>query len=129
MTRINLIPPNQLTRQHLIAEYRELPRVFKLAVNWFNRGGGDLPPTYRLGTGHMKFFYDKLEFLHDRQVSLVVEMKARGYTPKHDCPADLLRGIPSELIGGYEPTAEAIAASRARIQERLTHKKTSTEEK
>lgn len=30
MTRINLLPPAQLADQHLIAEYRELPRIFTL---------------------------------------------------------------------------------------------------
>ena len=29
MTRINVIPPAELSDQHLIAEYRELPRVLK----------------------------------------------------------------------------------------------------
>lgn len=31
MTRINRIPVEELSRQHLVAEYRELPRVFALA--------------------------------------------------------------------------------------------------
>lgn len=31
MTRINLIPPAQLSDQHLLAEYRELPRIFTMA--------------------------------------------------------------------------------------------------
>ena len=30
MTRINLLPPSQLADQHLIAEWRELPRIFGL---------------------------------------------------------------------------------------------------
>lgn len=30
MTRINLIPPSELHYKHLVAEYRELPRVFGL---------------------------------------------------------------------------------------------------
>lgn len=29
MTRINVIPVSELSDQHLIAEYRELPRVLK----------------------------------------------------------------------------------------------------
>ena len=29
MTRINLIPVKELSDQHLIAEYREIPRVIK----------------------------------------------------------------------------------------------------
>lgn len=30
MTRINLLPASELTDQHLIAEYRELPRIFTI---------------------------------------------------------------------------------------------------
>ena len=33
MTRINCIPVEELSTPHLIAEYRELPRVFALAHN------------------------------------------------------------------------------------------------
>jgi hypothetical protein len=28
VTRINLVDPKELSRQHLVAEYRELPRIF-----------------------------------------------------------------------------------------------------
>jgi deoxyribonuclease (pyrimidine dimer) len=38
MTRINVVPPRELTRQHLIAEYRELPRVFGLVKKAAARG-------------------------------------------------------------------------------------------
>jgi deoxyribonuclease (pyrimidine dimer) len=31
MTRINLVPPQELHRKHLIAEIRELPRIMTLA--------------------------------------------------------------------------------------------------
>ena len=31
MTRINVVPPRLLLDEHLLAEYRELPRVFALA--------------------------------------------------------------------------------------------------
>lgn len=55
MTRINCVPVEELTDKHLLAEYRELPRIFNLA-----RAVEDAPTEYVLGTGHMKFFYDKL---------------------------------------------------------------------
>ena len=32
MTRINTMPPEHLTDQHLFAEYRELPRIFALVL-------------------------------------------------------------------------------------------------
>ncbi|ENT03393.1 hypothetical protein C038_02848 [Brucella sp. 63/311] len=38
MTRINCIPPAELTGPHLVAEYRELPRVFALVRAAIQRG-------------------------------------------------------------------------------------------
>lgn len=74
MTRINLVPPEELHRLHLIAEYRELPRVFSLA-----REGVEIPETYTFGHGHVKFFYNKLWFITLRHRLLVLEMERRGY--------------------------------------------------
>jgi hypothetical protein len=115
MTRINLVPPEELTQQHLIAEYKELPRVFKKA-----RRCNNPPDSYRMGTGHMKFFYDKLEFLIKRQQSLVDECLKRGYNIQHT-DVESLRDLVEDksLFNDYEPTPEALAISRARIQDRL----------
>lgn len=33
MTRINLVPVEELSNQHLVAEYRELPRCIKQKIN------------------------------------------------------------------------------------------------
>ena len=121
MTRINCIPPQELTREHLVAEYRELPRTFKLAVAWHDRDGrlDTIPPTYRLGTGHVKFFYDKLGYLLDRQLSLIAEMLRRGYTPQHTDPYPMVADAPSCLLNDWTPTDEAMASNRERIAARL----------
>src|SRR4051812_4560503 len=83
MTRINLIPPIELCRQHLIAEYRELPRIFPRAYAAYIRGESPNDPRnpndYVLGTGHVRFFYPRLRWLSNRFVSLVIEMQARNY--------------------------------------------------
>lgn len=121
MTRINLVPPSELSRQHLIAEYRELPRIFGLVRKAIERG--ELPndkrnPTaYTLGTGHCRFFYSRLRFLHIRQYSLIEEMFKRGYNVTHK---DVV-GMDEFLAGwanDYVPTEEALAINRARIKER-----------
>lgn len=85
MTRVNCIPVRQLARQHLVAEYRELPRVFALAQAAYLRGEDplDFPRTYRLGTGHVKFFYSRIGYLVRRQRQLIAEMRRRGYNPTH----------------------------------------------
>ena len=82
MTRINIVPVESLTRQHLLAEYRELPRVFALAHKaslsskpWTHKQSKE----YTLGTGHVIFFYDKLSFLAIRHKQLIAEMEKRGY--------------------------------------------------
>ena len=115
MTRINLVPPSELHSKHLVAEYRELPRVFALA-----RPDAIIPAAYCLGTGHVTFFYDKLAFLYHRQFTLVNEMKARGYSPMF-VPYELWKiwfAKKRHLWGDYTPTFEALALNRQRIAER-----------
>ena len=55
MTRIDsAIPAKNLTAQHLIAELRELPRIFTAVNKRINQGKGfdDIPEKFTLGTGH-----------------------------------------------------------------------------
>lgn len=119
MTRINLVPVETLHVKHLVAEYRELPRVFSLA-----RTCPDAPKEYVLGSGHVKFFYDKLGFLANRFGQLVLEMRRRGYNPTIDADAMWHKhpkaggSVAEHLYGHYEPTPQAIALSAARIKER-----------
>lgn len=122
MTRINCIPPSELSGPHLVAEYRELPRVFTLARAAIARGERPddrrNPREYTLGTGHVRFFYSRLGYLALRQAALVAEMKARGYAPKFTDTDGLLSGIPDEWCRDWTPTPEAIALNRDRIAER-----------
>lgn len=119
MTRINVVPPAELSRQHLVAEYRELPRVFGLARNAAAAGRNpDAPARYTLGAGHVLFFYTRLGWLVDRQKSLIAEMIRRGYHPTHTDTTDLLDGIPQAWVGQWAPTDDAMAINRARIAER-----------
>lgn len=126
MTRINCIPPSELVGQHLVAEYRELPRVFALvrAAIARNEQPDDRrnPRQYLLGPGHIRFFYPRLGYLARRQASLVEEMKARGYKPLFTDTARLLDGFPEVWCQDWEPTAEDIALNRARIATRLKPK-------
>jgi len=116
MTRINVVPPSELTNKHLVAEYRELPRVFALA-----RPDAKIPPTYRMGAGHVTFFYDKLLWCYERQRQLVTEMIRRGFKPNY--PADgLLREYYTKkpwAFNDWEPDAAALAVNRKRLEEKL----------
>lgn len=122
MTRINCIPPQELSRAHLVAEYRELPRIFALVRAAIARGESPTdprnPPTYTLGRGHVRFFYPRLGYLVQRQHAIVAEMIARGYNPAFRTTDHFLDGIPAEWCGDWLPTEEAVAINLARISER-----------
>lgn len=122
MTRINCVPPSELSRQHLVAEYRELPRLFGLARRAAARGESPEDPRnprqYTLGKGHVRFFYNKLRWLATRQESLIIEMRSRGYNPSFTEPPDLSCMDPAWL-GDWEPSSAALALNRSRIAERL----------
>lgn len=122
MTRINVVPVKDLSRLHLIAEYREITRLpgnlksslerkckpFKLT---------EIPSQYTLGTGHVKFFYNKMLFLQNRFKALVNEMLERGYNPTF---RDDTIFIPKDIsfYNDYTPTQKAIEINIERIKER-----------
>jgi len=124
MTRINCVPPEELCHEHLIAESRELPRVFGMVRGMIARGPAEpafarIPPAYRMGAGHMAFVCDKLGYLVERQSALIAEMRRRGYAPQFTDPDAILEGIPLLWRGDWAPDADALAINRARIAERL----------
>ncbi|MDP8050951.1 pyrimidine dimer DNA glycosylase/endonuclease V [Pasteurella atlantica] len=116
MTRINLIPPKELCDQHLLAEFRELTRIPNaVAKGKYNLVG--MPDDYKLGTGHVRFFFNKLTFLKKRYQDLYEECKARGFNVKYIWSGSLPDD--ESLWLDYIPTVNAIAVNRARIQERM----------
>jgi deoxyribonuclease (pyrimidine dimer) len=90
MTRINAnVDPKNLTRVHLVAELREItmvPAALKRSLRTKNPDAilKSIPKKFTMGTGHVKFFYDKIWFLQKRFNALCDEMEARGYTPDRD---------------------------------------------
>lgn len=124
MTRINVVPVEKLFNLHVLAEYRELPRVFTLAAQAAARGTNwkrKQPLVYTMGPGHVLFFYDRLLWLARRHRELVDELVARGYDPKfRECLIKKWRSkIPKEYWNDYEPTAADIAANWERIHFRM----------
>jgi len=129
MTRINCVPVDELSGPHLVAEYRELPRVFALAQKAAARGSFVQPERYTLGKGHVLFFYTRLEYLARRHRELVEEMKRRGYQPKFDgIRRDHFPDIPSHFWNEWVPDNEALHINRVRIAERSTKLKTPPEQ-
>ena len=125
MTRINLVPVQDLTDQHLMREYQELPRILGNVRKGIAAGktpkNYKIPREYVLGTGHMTFFYDKLEFLRKRQNELIEELLNRNYKIQFIDGLDLSE-FPDCWNGDYQPTDKAIKLSRARIQEKIDMK-------
>ena len=119
MTRINCVPVEELSGPHLVAEYRELPRVFALALRASQRKDFTQPPAYTLGKGHLLFFYTRLGYLVKRHAQLIEEMKRRGYKPGFPgMDPSQYPDIPSSWWADWQPTEEAIAMNRQRIRER-----------
>ena len=116
MTRINLIPVQELINKHLIAEKHEITRVFALAKK---SKSPEIPNNYRMGTGHVTFFYDKLAFVVKRYEDLCNEIRKRGFVCNQISSKELLLGMPTNLINDYSPTNIDIEISRNRISERL----------
>lgn len=83
MTRINLVDPSHLTDKHLMAEYRELPRIFTAVLKLQEQGKTpsdvDIPERYVLGKGHVKFFYNKINWLERRYSCLFKELCSRNF--------------------------------------------------
>ena len=107
MTRINVIDPSLLSDKHLGAEYRELPRIFGLVRKAAERGEKPADPRnprqYRLGAGHVRFFYPRLGYLVSRYLRLCDECRARGRAVNYGDPLPLVEGIPAEWFGQWSP--------------------------
>lgn len=110
MTRINCVPVEELHDKHLLAEYREMPRISALA-----RRHPNPPKHYVLGTGHMIFFYDKGEYLRRRfEEEIVPELKKRNFNLSYLKYRPHATGLNKD----WAPDQAAIDLNRARIKER-----------
>jgi len=116
MTRINLVPVMELSDQHLLAEYRELPRMSGFASKTVQKIE-NIPENYKLNKGHMTFFLDKATYLEKRHVDIVNELKRRGFNLTIDEPFLMNRRFPQ--IDDWKPSYPEIQVSRQRIQEKL----------
>jgi hypothetical protein len=112
MTRINVVPVSELCDQHLLAEHRELTRIpngllsGKLKVQYEDR-----PSEYTLGAGHVKFFTNKIGWLHDRYIQLTNECKSRNFYVKNIWPEN-----DNLSYDSYVETEKALQINRERIR-------------
>lgn len=113
MTRINVVPPSELCDPNAVAKGK------------FNLIGQ--PDDYKLGEGHVRFFFNKLTFLKLRYDALHEECKARGFNVTYLWP-DNLPSSP-ELWLDYIPTENALKINRYRISEKMPIKARFTDRK
>lgn len=122
MTRINLIDVIELSDQHLMAEYRELPRIIN-AVICGKLSAKNAPEKYCLGAGHVKFFANKIVFLSQRYRQIWDELRYRGFNlnPEFspDKMSDKIKNSNCAFMDNYEFCASEVLLSRARIIEKI----------
>ena len=124
MTRINVVPVQELNQQMLCGEYREIVRVFDIARKaQYEIHKKKIPTEYTLGTGHVMHFVDKLKYITERYNSLCTEMVHGGYVCNRVEQSELERGIDRSLFWDYKVTDAALQLNRARISERLEDSK------
>lgn len=127
MTRINSnIHPSELARAHLVAELREITMVpASLKRSLRTKSASDIkksvPKQFTLNSGHVKFFYDKLGFLHKRFHDLANEMDRRGFKP--DRSRDVaFQGFDPQWMGDWQSTQVDDDLVRDRIALRISEK-------
>ena len=123
MTRINLVEPDELTDQHLIAEYREIRLLCANLTRTLNSKHGfvegKVPKQFTLNAGHVYFFYNKGEYLHNRYDSLKREMVVRGFSPQNEFPKQVW---PEKLYNDWIPSERDKNIVRERIELRISQK-------
>ena len=117
MTRINVnIRAKELCREHLLAEHREIKRTpNKVSKGKYSLIG--IPKEFCLGTGHEKFFYNKLGYLKKRYEELYSECISRGFSVEYY--GNAWKEVPKDLMGGYLPTSRDRSILIDRINERI----------
>lgn len=112
MTRINIgIRADELCDKHLLAEYRELPRL------WNQRLVSKPPAHFTLGAGHVLWCAQYPRTLAEQFSALVAEMLHRGWSPSFLSPP--AHASASSMRAPEREIARARPLLQARIRERL----------
>jgi len=112
MVRVNLINPEYLADQHLIAEYDEILMLISHTKKYPPNIKTKIPLGYCLGKGHINFFKNKLGYLKKRHAELAEEMKKRGFQTNKQVD---LTGISKELHQDYKPLEHDLKIIKERL--------------
>ena len=124
MTRINILPVEELTDQHLMAEYREIFMIGSALQKSLSSHKWDkkrIPKELTLGTGHVMFFYDKGKYLYNRYEQIKEELTKRNFKLDKSRLFKVTQ-FPTEYYNDWEPTKEDQAIVWQRIEERIQEK-------
>lgn len=124
MTRINILPVEDLTDQHLMAEYREIFMIGSSLQRSLKSAHWDkdkIPDKFSLNTGHVTFFYDKGKYLYKRYGEIREELKKRNFK-LDDSRLFKVTQFPTDYYNDWEPTEEDQAIVLKRIEERIQEK-------
>lgn len=117
MVRINIISPEILADQHLIAEYNEILMLFGHVKKYPE--AEDIPEKYVLGRGHITFFKDKLLYLKKRHELLRQEMRRRGFNANVRIELD---DYPEKLHNDWSPGIEDYKVIGKRLKQKIAAK-------
>lgn len=134
--RINIVDPETLPDQHLMAEIREIKMLPKTLVKSLKSKKGVNPnrisKTYILNTGHGYFFYNKIPYIEKRFELLIREGLNRGldmqektitlYDPTYDYSVLSNQKVLDMMIHDYNPTPEEQEVNLERILLRIQEK-------
>ena len=119
MTRVNLQPSETLCDKHLMAELREMKRIPNSILSGKLRPGA-ITDKFVLGTGHVKFFSDKLKWLYNRYTDVFNECVDRGVNVNWMWPSHgWLYFSTCKLWNDWEPSTEELELSMSRVLERM----------
>lgn len=127
MTRINTVQPCDLTDQWLIAEWRELPRIVNELIDHPSRyTAKDIPLSFTLNTGHVKFFRDKLLYLAKRHRLIKKELRLRKINFDKKVKVELFKlndTLKLLCCNDWQPTTKDHDLIIERLQERFDLRK------
>ena len=127
MTRINIIPIPKLSDQLLLNALGEETRILEKVVARIEKkkSFSDIPPSFRLGIGHVRFFYNKCEYIFERYLLMRAEYMLRygkPYSIDHlylnQNRVDLICNLTPNLYQNYKPLKNDVRLVLDRIYER-----------
>ena len=114
------VDPKLLTDQWLIAEQVELLMIGGMLKKNKFKVKSEIPDNFKLGTGHMVFWVNKLKYLKRRHEEVKKEVVRRGF--KATVRSINLDEFPKEFHNDWKPSLEDSMILRERLIWKLEQK-------